>query len=229
MIILSALVFSAIVFGIMSDGRNSIVRNIVYKSNASKAKREDGRLKIDEGREILKNPYDNTPVFYEEDKDGTEVPVKIRFYNVGRWISITLRILVMVFLPLIIGAFLLWSSLPPDVNFSEVFHPEYGAAWYIITGIVALIYFVKGVRHDVYDHPLIYKILPNGRKRLIGKARDRKIGILHMFGVGETDEDGKRVSLFRLLRELGGAGVFIIIMFVGIFIGSVAAIVMYNI
>ena len=91
---------------------------------------------------------------------------------------------------------------------------------------MALIYFVKGVRRDIYDHPLIYKIFPNGKKRLIGKRRDRKIGILHMFGVGETDEDGKRVSLFRLLSDIGGAGVFIIIVFVGIFIGCVAAIAM---
>ncbi|MBR2593851.1 MAG: zinc ribbon domain-containing protein [Firmicutes bacterium] len=226
MMILSALVFSAIVFAIMGDGRKSIVRNIVYKSNTSKAKRDDGKLKIREGKDILTNSYDNTPVFYEEDKDGESVPVKIKFYSVGRWISIILRILIMVFLPLIIGAFLLWANLPEGASFSEVFHPEYGGAWYIITGFVALIYFVKGVRRDIYDHPLIYKILPNGKKRLMGKRRDRKIGILHMFGVGETDEDGKRVSLFRLLRDIGGAGVFIIIVFVGIFIGCVAAIAM---
>ena len=40
-----------------------------------------------ESKNILKNPYDNTPVFYEMNDKGQKVPVRIRFYTLGRWLG----------------------------------------------------------------------------------------------------------------------------------------------
>jgi hypothetical protein len=64
-----------------------------------------GELKIEEGKGILKNPCDNTPVFYEKNNQGRCVPVKIRFYSLRRWFSILTNTFVTVFLPAILAAF----------------------------------------------------------------------------------------------------------------------------
>ena len=61
---------------------------MTLRSKASAAKRQDGELVIDEAKNILKNPYDNTPVFYEADDKGQKVPVRIRFYTAARWLYI---------------------------------------------------------------------------------------------------------------------------------------------
>ena len=105
MVILSAMVFGAIIFSAMGDGRGSLIKRVTLKSKASAAKRQDGELVIDESKNILKNPYDNTPVFYEMNDKGQKVPVRIRFYTFGRWLSILFNGIITVTLPLLIGDF----------------------------------------------------------------------------------------------------------------------------
>lgn len=225
MVLVSAIVFGLIIFSVMGDGRGSLIRRVTLKSKVSAAKRQDGELVIDESKNILKNPYDNTPVFYETNDSGQKVPVRIRFYTFGRWLSILFNAVITVFLPVLIAAFLRWGSMGEGETFMEGFHPLYGAAWYTLTAFIVILYFVKGVRKDVYDHPIIYEILSNGKMRLIGKRRDRKLSVLSMFGIGKMDKNGKRLTVFRLMRELGGAGAALALMFFFIFLGSTLAIV----
>jgi len=225
MVILSAMVFGAIIFSAMGDGRGSLIKRVTLRSKASAAKRQDGELVIDESKNILKNPYDNTPVFYEANDKGQKVPVRIRFYTFGRWLSILFNGIITVTLPLLVGAFFRWCSMEEGETFMEGFHPLYGAAWYTLTAFIVLLYFVKGVRKDAYDHPIIYQLFSNGKTRLMGKRRDRKLSVLSMFGIGSIDKDGKRLTVFRLIRDLGGLGIGMALIIFFIFLGSTLAMV----
>lgn len=223
---LFASVFAAIFFSIMGEGRHSLVRRITMRSGSAKARREKGVLKIDEGRGILKNPYDNTPVFYEKNKQGREVPTKIKFYGAKRTIAMIIKIPLFVFMPLIIGAFGHLVSISGTAeSFSRNFNPEYGGAWYIFAGMIAIIYFAKGIRRDVYEHPILYEIMPNGRKKLMGTRASRKVSMFASWGVGDIADNGKRVTLIRALCDIGWPGIVIGVFFIIMFIGSTAAIV----
>ncbi len=219
----SAVVFGAISFSVFGEGRESLVRRVVMRSRASNAKRENGELVIDESKDILKNPYDNTPVFYEPNNSGQKVPVRIKFYTFGRWLSILINALVTVFLPFILAAPLRLAVLEEGESFMEGFHPLYGAAWYVLAGMIVFLYFVKGVRKDVYDHPIIYELYADGSSHLIGKRSDRKLSVLSMFGVGRIGKDGKRVSLFGLIFSLGGAGIGLALGMLFLLFGSTCA------
>ena len=54
----------------------------------------------------------------------------------------------------------------------------------------------------------------------------RKLTVLSMLGVGRTDADGKRVTLFRFFRMLGGPGVFLALGSLGLLVGSTLAIIL---
>ena len=225
MLFLSAAVFGLIIFSAMGDGRGSLIRRVTLKSKASSAKRQDGELVIDESKNILKNPYDNTPVFYEMNEAGQKTPVRIRFYTFGRWLSILSSGIITVTLPLLIAAFLRWASMEEGESFMEGFHPLYGAAWYTLTAFIVILYFVKGVRKDAYEHPIVYQLYSNGKTKLIGRRQDRKLSVLSMFGIGSMDKNGKRLTVFRLVRDLGGLGVGMMLIIFFIFLGSTLAMV----
>ena len=218
------LVVALILFAVMGDGRTSLIRRITLRTRAGRAKREDAALVIDDSKDILKNPYDNTPVFYERNGQGVSVPVRIRFYTVGRWLTVLLNAVVTVFLPAILAAALRLITMGRGARFLDGFRPLYGAAWYVLAALIVLVYFVKGVRKDVYDHPYLYEILPDGGTRLMGDRRDRRVTVLSLFGIGQRDLEGKRVTVFRFFRLLGGPGIFLAVALLGILIGSVAAI-----
>lgn len=222
----SASVFGCIIFAAMSDGRGSLIRRVTIKSETSAAKRQDGELVIDESKDILKNPYDITPVFYENNDKGQKVPVRLRFYTIGRCISVIINALFTVGLPAILAAFLRLATMEDGEAFMDGYDPVLGAAWYMLAVMVVLLYFVKGVRRDAYDHPYIYALYPNGAKRLIGKGRDRKLSVLSMFGVGRVDSNGKSISLFRRLMEMGLLGVVVIISVLFLLLGSTLAILL---
>ena len=218
------LVLGIIFFAIFEQGRTSLVRRIVLKSDVAKAERKDERLAIEEGADVLENPYDNTPIFREKNDEGELVPVRLRFYPWGRRISVIINLLISIFLPAIIAAFFRWANMNPGEKFMDGFAPEYGAAWYVFAVFLAILYWAKGVRTDAYDHPYIYEILDNGKEKLIGSSDSRRLSVLSMFGVGEMDEKGKRIGLFRYLWMLGGVGLFLGGFILFILIGCVAAI-----
>ena len=224
-LLLFGFVFACIFFAVMGDGRHSLIRSVMLRSEAAKARREDGELKIDESRDILKNPYDNTPVFYEINDQGQTVPVKVRFYSFGRWLYICTNTFVLVFLPALIAALLRLAQMEPWEAFTDGYRIGYGAVWYVLAGFLAILYLAKGVRRDVYDHPILYEILPDGRKRLIGKRSDRRISVLAMFGVGKRESNGKKLTLFRMIGAMGGIGIFLLAAVLITLVGSIAAII----
>ena len=169
--------------------------------------------------------FANTPVFYEADAKGERVPVRLRIYTFGRWLGITINALVTIFLPLILAALLRLADMEEGERFFDHIYPLYGAAWYTLAAMIVLVYFLKGVRKDAYDHPYIYVIKPDGSTRLIGKRIDRKLSVLSMFGIGRMDRNGKRITLLGTMKLMGcaGCGIFIELFF--ILLGSTCAIV----
>ncbi|MBR2521449.1 MAG: hypothetical protein IKE62_04620 [Oscillospiraceae bacterium] len=225
MLFYGGMVAACIMFSVMGDGRTSLIRAITLRTKAARAARQDGELHILEADDILKNPWDNTPVFYEKDEDGRIVPVRIKFYTLGRWLRMLINIFIVIFLPGIIAAGIRLMEMSPGESFADGFRMEYGAAWYTVGVFIALLYLIKGMRRDVYDHPYLYEILPDGGKRLMGSRLDRKVSILSMFGIGQRDSNGKRVTIFRMLKSIGfGSGAFLVITVLGLLFGSVAAI-----
>lgn len=222
--VLFSFVFAAIFFSIMGEGRHSLIRRITIRSEVAKAKREKGELKIEERNDILRNPYDNTPVFYEKNRCGEEVPVRIRFYNPIRILSIITNVIATVLLPLIIAAAVrlvdIWGT---SQKFSDGFRPMYGAAWYVFAGLIAIIYFAKGVRKDVYEHPILYEAT-SGKK--LGTRASRKLSIFSVLGIQRRNENGKRVSLIKAFQMLGRTGIFLGLFLVFLLVESVAAILM---
>ena len=221
---LFSFVFAAIFFTIMGEGRHSLIRRITIRSEVAKAKREKGELKIEEGNNILRNLYDNTPVFYEKNRRGEEVPVRIRFYNPIRILFIITNVIATVLLPLIIAAAVRLIDISgTSQKFSDGFRPMYGAAWYVFAGLIAIIYFAKGVRKDVYEHPILYEAT-SGKK--LGTRASRKLSIFSVLGIQRRNENGKRVSLIKAFQMLGGTGIFLGLFLVFLLVGSVAAILM---
>ena len=217
-------VFGCIFFGIMSDRQNSLIRRIMIKSEGSKASRDNDELKIDEKKDILKNPYENTPVFIEKNEKGEDVPVKIRFYTFGRMLYMIYNLLMTIFLPAVIAAVLRLFTIKAGETFMQGYHPEYGAAWYVFAGLFVILYFAKGIRRDIYEHPILYEIMQDGKLRRI-KGERYKANVFAMFGIGQKDKDGKTITLFRALVMLGGAGAFIGLTLFFILLGSTLAII----
>ena len=99
----------------------------------------------------------------------------------------------------------------------------YGAAWYVFAGLIAIIYFAKGVRKDVYEHPILYEAT-SGKK--LGTRASRKLSIFSVLGIQRRNENGKRVSLIKAFQMLGGLGMFLGVFLVFLLVVSVAAILM---
>ena len=224
MALLCTSVPAIIYFAVFSQGRDELVRRIVLKSDVAKAERKGTKLSIAEGENVLANPYDNTPIFREKNDKGKLVPVHLRFYPIGRIVSIIFNTFVTIFLPAIIAAFIRFIEMKPGEKFMDGFSIGYGAAWYVIAFIIAIMYLSRGVRQDAYDHPYIYEILENGKEKLIGNSASRKVTVLSMFGGGAKDDDGKPIGLFKMLYLLGGVGLFLGGTLLFILIGCVAAI-----
>lgn len=141
----------------MGEGRHSLIRRITIRSEAAKAKREKGELKIEEGNDILRNPYDNTPVFYEKNRRGEDVPVGIRFYRPIRILSIIINVVATVLLPLIIAATVRLIDISgTSQKFSDGFRPMYGAAWYVFARLIAIIYFAI-IGNEKYTGDVLYQ------------------------------------------------------------------------
>lgn len=217
-------VFALLFFSIYSVGREPLIRNVIYSGRRSAAVREDEELHITEGRDALKNPFDNTPVFFERDpKTGETIPVRLRFWTVGRVIGSLVRMLITFFLPVPFAALIRLAAIDgTNEKFFDNFKIGYGAAWYCIGAFLCILYLTKGMRQGYYEKPYIYDLRTKPNK-LIGNAASRRAGILTMFGIGETDAKGEKFTLRDFLRA-GGLITFLVVTLLVLLIGSAFAI-----
>lgn len=217
-------VFCVLFLAIMGNGKRSLIRRIIRRGNES-ALRTDQGLQVAEFESVLRNACDNTPVFVEPNAHGELVPVEVSFYSPARWASIVLNVFLLVLAPLIVAGFIACGmTLATGEAFAEHFNPLYGMAWYVLAGLLGVVYWVRGVRGDVYEHPILHELLPNGGKQLMGTKASRRVGVLSMLRLGHPGANGKPANLRSVLGELGGIGAFALFTVAAIFVGSVVAI-----
>ena len=102
------------------------------------------------------------PVFFEK-VEGATTPVRIRFTTPMRMCKMALLALVVVALPFIIAFVLNGFS-------AQGLQPGGSAVWLCITVPVAIAYFVKMGRIDIYENPYIYVTDGQGAERKIKTA-----------------------------------------------------------
>ena len=123
-------------------------------------------------REILTDPKDkgthnDTKAVFMEDFGKGMVPVKLKFFTVGRIIKITLAALVIIFLPYLIALpiQLMMGKPIADINLA------YGAAWFIIPVFFAILGLTGMGKAMLYGFPMYYEIFPDGTTKRRSKPR----------------------------------------------------------
>ena len=94
-----------------------------------------------------------------------------------------LKIMMFEFFPLIVAAIIRFVDIAGTSElFFNHFRPEYGAAWYVLAGLVVIIYYAKGIRRDVYEHPILYEVGENRKKKLLGTRSSRRLNMFAAWG-----------------------------------------------
>ena len=106
------------------------------------------------------------PVF-REDSDEGRVNVDISFFPLRRILFHLVGMILFNAMPLLIAMFFQWCQ---DLRISDL-HFLYIDIWLVISLPMSFIFWTAYLRRDVYDHPVIKKILPDGSLK---KIRDRK-------------------------------------------------------
>ena len=152
-----------------AKGHFSIFGNIIEQSEQKKASRVKGELQVEKDTVLRKNPFPVVPVFQEKQGD-TPIDVTYRFYPWKRVVTVTIKTLLLYFLPTVI-AFLFRnivqeSTQPVNLMGSVI--------WFWCFGIFCMVYIFSGIRGDAYEHPYTYQIDGNKRK-LVGSRASRKL------------------------------------------------------
>lgn len=184
------------------DGRGSITRRLIRRSENVRAERIRRELKFTEGRDVLKNPFNNTPVFYEDLYGRKDVPVEIRFYTPLRTLAMMVNMLCLMFLPLVIAIPLrLIAVISNGEGFFEHFSFMGGAVWYMVGIFMGIIYWIRMVRQGIYNRPVFYEIMPDGSKKKVGNSRG--VSVFSLFG----DLGAAKKDIIALLFT--GPGIFL--------------------
>ena len=163
-----------ILFTVFSKGREARVRRKIFKSISEEDK---------------KKPEDTIkPVFFER-IGGQELPVQLGFYSPGRIVKIVM-ILLMVnastcILAWILTAFKCMGS--GDWTLFQQLDYSYNIVWLCLALPISMVGFAVFGRIEVYDSPVIFQLLENGkRKRIHQKRENRKTLLMRWKNVRET-------------------------------------------
>lgn len=135
----------------------------IFTSSGGPLRRVDGRL-VRDGREIKKDVV--PPVFFET-LDGKPTHVQLVFSSVRRRLKTAILAVVALFLPVIVALFL---------NGFDFARLELGgsAAWFCIAVPIVPVYLLKFAVVEFYEHPWIYVISENGKKKRYRKRTGPK-------------------------------------------------------
>lgn len=193
------------------DGRGSITRRLIRRSENVRAERIKKQIVYTEGKDVLKNPFPNTPVFYEDLYGRKDVPVQIKFYSPLRTLTMIVNMLCITLLPLVIAIPLrLIAVISTGEGFFDHFDFMGGAVWYMMGFFGGIVYWIRMVRQGIYNRPIFYEILPDGNKRKVGNSR----GVSIFSAFSDLDKSAKKdicallfappviITLFFLLVSL---------------------------
>ena len=154
---------SALIVWTAYEGTKTVVKKIYLQSKKQLAKRINNKITYTDSKELLDNPA-LTPVFFEL-LEGKLEPVKISFYTMGRTIKATILALVLAFMPNLLAyavvAYDVYVNGDPVESFGTLHH-VYAAAWWCLMIPILFILWIAVVRRDVFDYPVIYRLLPDG-------------------------------------------------------------------
>lgn len=163
---MAGLLAALILFTIFSKGREARVRRKIYKSISEEEKKNPGETM--------------EPVFFEQIQ-GQEIPVRLGFYSGGRMVKIALILLLTNLSPSILAwLFTAVSCIGTgDLALLGQLDYSYNVVWLCLSLPVSVAGFVVFGRIEIYDSPVIFRILENGgRKRIRVKKENKKT--LHM-------------------------------------------------
>lgn len=139
--------------------------------------------------------------------------------------TILLKLIFFNFAPAIIAAGIRFLQIAgTGERFLDKFYYMGGASWYVIASFVTLLYWTRGVRRDIYNHPL-YEILPNRKTRRFGGFLSRRLSLFNMFG-SDVDKNGNLVSFKDSFSDTGCFTVGIAVAILVFLLFNTAAILM---
>lgn len=185
----------------------STVKRIVYlQSDKQLAKRVNERITYTDGKELVDNPA-KQPVFFEE-LDGVIEPVKVSFYSGSRAVKAGIFAIVGACLPNILAllsvAFNVYIGGDPVESFDKLNHFS-AAAWWTLMVPVMFILWIAIVRRDVFDHPILHRILPDGSTEKVKGLNKLDLDIKDIVGMMFTSPFCW-IALFLLFLLLGSLG-----------------------
>ncbi|MBR4470951.1 MAG: hypothetical protein IKS54_06550 [Erysipelotrichaceae bacterium] len=116
------------------------------------------------------------PVFREETDEGM-VNVEVSFFPLRRILFYGIALPLFNALPLLIAIFFQWSQ---DLPISDL-HFLYLDIWLVISLPFTFIFWTAYLRRDIFDRPIIRKVLPDGRKK--------RIRVKNQFSIFEVFKD----------------------------------------
>ncbi len=208
-------IFGLLLWALYEGTKNGVMIKKHLQGEETNAFRSEGKLVLEKGKDVLKNLFPNKPIFYEM-VNGKDTPVEISFYSPWRIVIMLFNLFIAVFLPAVIAFALSMLGVgdKPELEY------QYGAAWYIIGGFLAFLYYIRGIRQGLFSHPILHAIMPDGTRVKIKDAAN--IGIMSVFydaGGAEGFSDW-----WSGLKEMGCLLWFMIGTLLFILMGSVGAI-----
>ena len=200
------IVVSGLIVWAAHSSTESVKKTIYYSSVKQLAKRINNRLTFEKADELGKNPA-LKPVFFEKIGDKVEA-VKISFYTLPRIIKAALFSIVGAFLPnvlaLLLVAYDVYINDAPPSSFDTVHH-FYAAAWWCFMIPVIFILWIAIVRRDVFEYPVLYRILPDGSTAKVENLYQTNISVGEFFKLCTTPPF-LWITIFVIVVVLGCTG-----------------------
>lgn len=188
------------------EGTHTVRKTIYWQSARQLAKRINQSLTFTDGSELPDNPA-LTPVFFEKLGGDKPEPVRISFYSGGRLGKALIFALITVFLPNIFAclAFLFSAGVSGEtVGQLGQLHHFYAAAWWCFSVPVMFILWIAVARRDVFDYPVLYRLLPDGSAIKVEKLYQTNIGLKGFLHICLT-QPFLWITIFVVVVSLGCA------------------------
>ncbi len=179
-----ALTAGLIAFTAFSNNRKKHLKTVIHTSHD---KEEKQRLE---------------PVF-REPINGQWSNVDISFYTPFRVARMAIGMVLFNVLPLLLSALAFWAG---DRPLSEL-DIRYIVIWLVISIPMTFIFWIAYVRRDVYEHPTIRQIMPDGSLRKVSKKELETNG-------ANVDKVSKLKMALEIALEIGTGPLIFVILFV---------------
>ena len=193
-------IVTALIVWAAYSGTSNVEKRIFLQSAKQLAKRVKDQITFTSGNELIDNPA-LKPVFFEDIGGKTEA-VEISFYSGSRIVKAGIFALLTAFLPNILAwLFVAWdvyiNGASPE-RFAQIHH-FYAAAWWTLMIPCLFVLWIAVVRRDVFEYPVLYRILPDGRTEMVENLYQSDIRLSDIIGFMTSSPGCWIVFLFLFL------------------------------